>query len=81
MTDHDRIQRGIEARALLESPLIREGFVKLEEQTVNDMVHDAFDMAKKLHLIERIKVIRDLQQYLKSISTTGRQAELNQPEG
>jgi hypothetical protein len=76
VTDHDKLQRGIDARALLEAPLIIEAFARLETDTVDDIARsDRTDMAKMGALAERLRVIRDLRQYLVSVDTTAKSVE------
>ena len=74
--DQDKLLRGQAARALLEAPLIIEAFAQLEDSTVDDIAQtDRTDLPKMGALAERLRVIRDLRDYLRSVSTTARAVE------
>lgn len=76
VTDRDKIQRGIDARNLLEEPLITEAFGRLERDTVDALVAaDRVEAMKMAALAERLRVIRDLQQHLITVSLTGQEVE------
>lgn len=76
MNSYDAIQRGIDARALLEAPLIVEAFARIEKDTLNELVStDRANLPQMAALTERIRVIRDLQDHLRSISMTGMVAQ------
>ena len=79
LSDQDKRQRGIDARALLDAPLIVEAFARLETDTVDDIARsDRTDLRKMGALAERLRVIRGLKDELRSIVTTGEEVKHRQ---
>lgn len=73
MTDQVKIQRGIEARRLLEDPLIREAFMRMEAEAVDAMV--LCDNMQLTSCVEGIRAVRRLKQHLESVSLDGKSVE------
>lgn len=82
MTEQEKIQRGIEARALLEAPLIMEAFDAFEKESVDKLAAtDGTQCVEREAYIERITALRAFKQHLRSTATTGREAELKARAG
>lgn len=76
MTDQDKIQRGIDARWLMEQKLFTEAFGRLEADTIDNLVNTpANELTAIAALAERLRVIRDLQRYLVNVSMIGKETE------
>ncbi len=72
MTDHDKIQRGIDAKRLLEEPLIVEAFARMEVAVVNDLaIIDVTNIAVMAAKVQRLQVIRGITTELRSMSLNG----------
>lgn len=76
LSDHDKIQRGHDARYLLEQKLFIEAFARLESDTVDNIVSAPTDDDKAtISLAERLRVIRDLKRYLENVAMVGRETQ------
>lgn len=70
MKDVER--RAAEARRLLDEPLLKEAFAYLEANAFEELLAAGDDRAR-LELVERVKAIRGVQQYLQTVIASGGQ--------
>lgn len=70
----DKERRAVEARRLLEEPLLKEALDEIERATVEDMLRlPIWSDRKRRILTDRIRVIRGIRDHLKSVILTGDQ--------
>jgi len=75
MTDDDKIILGNEARQILGSKLVRDSFEAIERDAVERLIYSApDDDVARYRLAERIKVIREVRDFLTSTTVTAQQA-------
>lgn len=81
MEDHERRHREREAQRLLDEPLLKEAFDILEKNAFEEILQTRgwwrFGQAKRAELIERVRVIRDVQSRLRRIIESGKAAQQN----
>lgn len=70
MNDKDR--RAIEARRLLDEPLLNEALDRIERDAVNEMLRLPFWSDRKRRMLaDRVRVVRGMRSHLQSIVLTG----------
>ena len=75
MTEEDKIILGHEARQILGSKLVRDAFAAIEKDAIEKLIASAPDDDMiRYRLAERIKVIREVKDFLTSTTITAQQA-------
>lgn len=76
----DAERRALEARRLLDDPLLNEAFAAIEQEAINEIIRVPFWADRKRRMLtDRVRVIRGIREHLRSVILTGRDGERARP--